>query len=606
LFLYCATPRKNAWKINPKSPNMNPMATPEVSNDVTTPVEEVQQGWADLALRVRQLEANSASLTQENKALRFLLEKVISNRQQSHSELVVLLTSLVSKLPINDIGVIVSKLVEHNNNLSQFLGTLVKTGTDTTIAQPEVLKTLDHAKRDLRAAIGPLVEELIRLEAPFDTNILQALVSDPESFFAPNTVRANRCFVKGQLPRERVLKEFGEQALVFFDDLTTYAKLNPRPRPEAIVLGFRNDFEALLQANPGILPEKHQDLLALYHKVQRAKAATDHARQQKEAFYKLSFILELLHYYENQSTEAPDVIFAQRLPVLIEQLVITNPDQVPDEKLLADAETLLAFIISADHRQVVVNNIGKSSDAGKTLKHLLRLRAENVLDLDPAITEFVRHLIPPSPQKPPTPPALAAVLKRLPAARQRTVVKAILVSDRLAKDAAEALGKAVGAELGLTGLEAELKAQSAVSPELERKMTWAKIQALISNRGDPATVAATIRERLRAKYDSEEIKQSWIALTEAEPMMMIKIFCAMPYRPDGTTDPIAQTVMETYITRLTHEKYSATYQKAVNSLRTLYHAKPDAPTLQNFMALAKWSNAELAPKIYADVGMQMT
>src|SRR6185369_4615591 len=147
-------------------------------------------------------------------------------------------------------------------------------------------------------------------------------------------------------------------------------------------------------------------------------------------------------------TEAPDVIFAQRLPVLIEQLVITNPDQVPDDKLLAQAESLLAFIISADHRHVVVNNIGKSSDAGKTLKHLLRLRVENVLDLDPAITEFVRHIIPASVQKPPPTAVLATILKRLPASRQRTVVKAIMVTDRLAKDAAEALGKAIGAEMG--------------------------------------------------------------------------------------------------------------------------------------------------------------
>jgi hypothetical protein len=581
------------------------MATPEVSTGDTTSVEEVQQGWADLALRVRQLEANSASLTQENKALRFLLEKVVSNRQQSHSELVVLLTSLVSKLPINDVGVIVSKLVEHNNNLSQFLATLIKSGTDTTIAQPEILKTLDHARRDLKAAINPLVEELVRLETPFDPHMLQALVSDPESFFAATTVRAQRCFVKGQVPRERVLRDFGEHALVFFNDLTTDAKLNPRPRPEAIVLAFKNDFEALFAANPGFIPEKRQELLSLYQKVQRAKAATDHARQQKEAFYKLSFILELLHYYENQSTEAPDVIFAQRLPVLVEQLVITGPEDDPDEKLIAQAEALMAFIISPDHRQVVVNNLGKSSNAGKTLKHLLRLRADNVLDLDPAVAEFVRHLLPSSNERPPSPAQLAGVLRRLPPARQRTVVKAIMVTDRLTKDAAETLGKAIGAELGMAGLAEELKAQAAISPETERKMAWTKIQALISNRNDPVSVAANIRERLRDKYDSEEIKQSWVTLTEAEPMSMIKIFCAMPYRSDGRTDPIAQTIMETYITRLTHEKYAATYQKVVNSLRSLFHAKPDSPTLLNFMALAKWANAEMASKIYADVGMPM-
>jgi len=32
----------------------------------------------------------------------------------------------------------------------------------------------------------------------------------------------------------------------------------------------------------------------------------------------------------------------------------------------------------------------------------------------------------------------------------------------------------------------------------------------------------------------------------------------------------------TYVTRLTHDKYAATYQKVVNSLRNMFHAKPDA------------------------------
>jgi len=581
------------------------MATPDVTDGVQASVEEVQQGWSDLGLRMRQLEADAAMLAQENKALRFLLEKVISNRQQSHSELVVLLTTLVSKLPINDIGVIVSKLVEHNNNLSQFLSTLVKGGADTMIAQPVVLKTLDHAKRDLKAAIKPLVEELIKLETPFETAMLQGLIADPESFFSPTMVRANRCFIKGQLPRERIVREFGEPAMLYFNDLTTDPKLNPRPKPEAIVLAFKNDFETLFEQQPVVTRDKRPDLLALYQRVQGCKAATEQARAQKEGFYRLSFILELLHYYENQSTEAPDVIFAQRLPVLVEQLVVTGPEDNLEERLIALAESLMAFVISPDHRSVIVNNLGKTTTAGKTLKHLLRLRPETVLDLDQTVAEFVRHLIPPSPQKAPPSAALTAILRRLNPERQRTVVKAIMISDRMGKDEAETLGKAVGAELGLAGLEEELKAQSAISPEVERKMAWVKIQALIANRNDPAAIAATIRERLHAKYDSEEIKQSWIALTEAEPMLLIKIFCAMPYCADGRTDPIAQTVMETYITRLTHEKYAATYNKVVNSLRSLFNVKADSPTLLNFMTLAKWSNAEAATRLYADVGMPL-
>ena len=48
--------------------------------------------------------------------------------------------------------------------------------------------------------------------------------------------------------------------------------------------------------------------------------------------------MELLHYYENQSTESPDVIFAQRLPPLIEQLVVTSEVDPPDENLIKQAE----------------------------------------------------------------------------------------------------------------------------------------------------------------------------------------------------------------------------------------------------------------------------
>ena len=57
-------------------------------------VEEIQQGWHELKLRVAQLEAEKDSLDQENKALRFLVERIVEHRQKSHGELVLLLTSL--------------------------------------------------------------------------------------------------------------------------------------------------------------------------------------------------------------------------------------------------------------------------------------------------------------------------------------------------------------------------------------------------------------------------------------------------------------------------------------------------------------------------------
>src|SRR5207302_5388031 len=131
------------------------------------------------------------------------------------------------------------------------------------------------------------------------------------------------------------------------------------------------------------------------------------------AFQKLSFIIELLHYYENQNTEAPDVIFAQRLPVLVEQLVLSSPQDQLEEKHIIAAESLIAFVINPDHRLMIMNNVGKGSEIGKTLKYLLRLRADRVPDAPAVATEFVKHLVPPPPQKPPTPELLAPPLRLL-------------------------------------------------------------------------------------------------------------------------------------------------------------------------------------------------
>ena len=566
-------------------------------------MEDIQKGWNELKLRVEQLEADRGALEQENKALRVLLERAIDHRQKSHSELVTILTALVSKLPLNDVGVIVSKLVEHNTNVSQVLAALVKGTAEAELPQPEILKTLDQTKRDLLAALKQATAELARLDPPLERELLESLSADPELFFSPRMVRANRCFAKGQVPRERVIREFGEEALIFFKDMTTDPKLNPRPKPEEIVLAFRNDFEALFQQQAALLPNKRPHLEALYQRIQRSKAPTDQARAQKSAFQRLSFVIELLHYYEHQNTEAPDVVFAQRLPALVEQLGVAGPQAPLDEKLILQVEALLAFVISPDHRLMIVNNVGKSGGAGKTLKHVLRLRGERVADLTQVVAEFVRHLIPPPPEKPPSSQALAALLRLLRPEVQRQVAKAIMAYDRIPKADAEALGKALGAELGLTGLEEESPGQSALPPEMERQLAWAKIKELIAKRTDAAAIASVIRDRLHAKYDADEIRQSWITLTEADPMSLIRICCQLPFRADGKTDPIARTVMETYVTRLTHEKYAGTYHKIVNSLRTMFHAKPDSPTLLNFVALVKWASPEAATRLCADVGM---
>jgi hypothetical protein len=566
-------------------------------------MEDILKGWKAMKLRVEQLEADRGVLEQENKTLRTLLERAIENRQKSHSELVNILTTLVSKLPINDVGVIISKLVEHNTNVSQVLAALTKGTAEAELPQPEILQTLDQTKHNLLAALRRATAELAKLDPPLERELLESLNADPELFFSPRMVRANRCFAKGQVPRERVIREFGEQALVFFKDMTTDPKLNPRPKPDEIMLAFRNDFETLFQQEAALLPNRRPQLEALYQQIQGSKAPTDQARAQKSAFQRLAFVTELLYYYEHQSTEAPEVIFAQRLPALVEPLGVAGSQAPLDEKLILQVEALLAYVISPDHRLMIVNNVGKSGGAGKTLKYVLRLRGEWVTELDHVVTEFVRHLIPPAPETPPSSQALAAILRLLPPEVQRRVAKAIMSYDRIPKANAKALTNALGAELGLTGLEAETLGQQALSPEMERQLAWGKIKELIAKRTDAAAIASVIRDRLHAKYDADEIRQSWITLTEADPMSLIRIYCQLPYRADGKTDAIARTVMETYVTRLVHEKYVSTYHKIVNSLRTMFHAKPDSPTLLNFVALVKWASPEAATRLCADVGM---
>ena len=584
------------------------MSPADTVTTVLVSMEEIQQGWHDLRLRVGQLEAERAALQQETKELRTLLERVIEHRQKSHGELINLLSGLVSKLPINDIGVVVAKLMEHNAHVAEVCAALAKGKVEANQIQPQMLRVLDQTKRDLKAAIAPVVEDLIKLDAPVDPAALRSLVTNPELFFTPAAARANRCYVKGQVPRERIVREFGEAALICFTDMTTDVKLNPRPKPDDIVLSFSSNFDAVLQQNPELIPDKRAQLQALHQSVQRSKAATDEARAQKQAFLRLSFILELVHYYENQNTEAPDVVFAQRLPPIIEQLVVTNPAENLNEKLVVLAEGLLAFVINGDHRLSVINNIGKSGGAGRSLRFVLRFRnektpMENQNILHEVLPEFIKHLVTPPPQQPAQQQAVAAVLRFLIPDLQKLVLKGLMNTDRLRKDEADALGKAIAKELGLSSLEVVLKPAAALSPEMERQLAWDKIKGMITSRAEPTAIAAAIRDRLHAKYESDEIKQSWITLTEADPITFIRTFCQLPYLATGKTDTIAQPVLESYVFRLKHEKYASTYTKVANSLKNMFKAKPDSPTLVNFISLVRWVDAPAADKLSADIGM---
>jgi hypothetical protein len=566
-------------------------------------MEEIQQGWHDLKTRVGQLESEKLALEQENKSLRFLMERVVDHRQKSHNELVLILTSLVSKLPLNDLGAVIARLVEHNTNVNQYLAALLKGTVDVAVPQPAVLKNLDQTKRDLLAALKPVVEELLKSDLPLESDMLQSLLTQPELFFSPPVVRANRCFVKGYLPKDRIVKQFGKDALVFFNDMTTDPKLNPNPKLEEIALSFKPDFEKLLQQTPNYNPEQQAALKELYKKVHRCKCSTEDVRLAKNAFLRMSFLLELIHFYDNQNTEAPDAIFAQRLPNVLEQIVLPTAQDDLDEKMIVQAENLLGFVISPDYRQMIVNNMGKSGTSAKTLKFVLRLRSEKLpaTELDQEVTDFIKHLIPT--QKAPPPETLVPILRLIGPSMQRLVVRAIMRSERLRKPEAQALGSSLAATFDLKGLEEQLKAEESVPAEVERQMAWAKIKDLIARRNDASRIAAAMRERLNQKFDAEELKLSWITLIEADPISLIRVFSQLPYRADGSTDSIARPVMETYVSRLTHEKYTASYTKVVNSLRNMYQAKPDSPTLVSFLALVKWVSPEAAEKLSKDIGM---
>jgi hypothetical protein len=512
-----------------------------------------------------------------------------------------LLATLVSRLPINDIGVVVARLVEHNQHVNEVCASLSKGKLDDSLLQPVLLQRLDKAKRDLAAAFQPEVAALLKLDAPYEAGLLESLLEKPDDFFSPAFARANRGFVKGQLPRERIVREFGEAALIFFKDVTTDVKFNPRPKPEEIMLAFKPEFDELLRQNPNAAADRRAELQALFQKVRQSRENTEQSRAQKNAFTRLSFFLELLHYYENQGTESPDVVFAQRLPPLIEQLAIPADRDSLDEKLIQSVEAMLALVISSDYRKSIINNLGKAGGLPRTLRYTLAFRVEKLSDSDPLTIECIKHLIPQG--KTPAPAALTAVLRFFSPPMQQACIRALTTTDRLRKGDAEKLAKAVAKELGLEEIVSRLNQQSNLPPERERQLAWDHIKDLIGSRTTPVEIIAAIRKRLGGRYDADEVKACWLVLTESDPMVFVRVYCLFPYLPNGQTDPLARAILETFANRLTHEKYAAIYTKVVTALRNLFKVKADSPALVNFINLVKWVDPHSADKISKDIGM---
>lgn len=566
------------------------MSQPDKSAPVS--IEDIQKSWNDLTLRVEQLETGNTALEQENKNLRQLLERAVEYRKKSHGELVTLITTIVSKMQLNEVGVLVARLMEHGQHVNEISTALINGKNEDTMLQPAILKALDKTKRDLNAQIKALVDELIKLNTPLETAMLQSLAEKPDNFYSHAVVRASRGFVKGQVPRERILREFGESALVFFKDLTTDPKLNPRPKQDEIMLAFAADFDALLQQNPGAAAGKHAELVALHQKARDVRGN----RAQKSAFLKLCFVIELLHYYENSSTESPDVIFAQRMPPLIEQLIVTGENDVPDENLIKQAEALLAMVINPDHRMAIVNNFGKSGGLARTMRFILTFRTLTFNEHDPVTLDFMKHLLGLAQKL--TASTFVGPLKLINAAGQKAVVRCMLNSGRVRREEAEPIAKAILQEIGMPEQEVFQKVENAASGG-----GWDHVKLLIASRAAPNDITVAIRNRLHQKYDSDEVKESWLILAESEPLTFVRVFCLLPYLPDGQTDPIARAVLESYANRLTHEKYAATYTKVVGALKNLFKVKADSPALVNFVSLVKWVDPASADKIARDVGM---
>ena len=367
------------------------------------------------------------------------------------------------------------------------------------------------------------------------------------------------------------------------------------------MLAFKPEFSELFRQNPKLVAAKRTELEALHRKIRQSRESTESAHVQKSAFARLSYFLELLHYYENQSTESPDVVFAQRLPPLIEQLAITVGRDTLDEQQIRSVEDMLALVISPDHRKSVVNNIGKPGGLARTLRYTLAFRVEKLSDHDPLTMECVKHLIPQG--QSPAPSALAAVVRLFNPHMQQAALRAIGTCDRLRKEEAEKLARAVARELGLQEIVERLNQQSALSPEKEREQAWNQIKDLIGSRATPNEIIVVIRKRFQGRYESDEVKACWLVLTESDPMIFVRLFCLFPYLPDGQTDPLARAILETFVTRLTHEKYAATYAKVVHALRNLFKVKADSPALVNFLALVKWVDAAAAEKIAKDIGI---
>ena len=212
--------------------------------------------------------------------------------------------------------------------------------------------------------------------------------------------------------------------------------------------------------------------------------------------------------------------------------------------------------------------------------------------------DFLKHLL--SQDKTLHARTFSVPLKLLNKDGQKAVLRCLVNSGRVRREEAEPIAKTAMKELGLDETE--------VFPKIEGSTGvsgggWDNVKLLIASRAAPNDITVAIRNRLHQKYDSDEVKQGWLVLAESDPMTLVRVFSLLPYLPDGQTDPIARPVLESFSNRLTHEKYTPTYNKVIGALKNMFKVKADSPALVNFVSIVKWVDPVSAEKIARDIGM---
>ncbi len=148
-----------------------------------------------------------------------------------------------------------------------------------------------------------------------------------------------------------------------------------------------------------------------------------------------------------------DVVFAQRLPGAIEQLVLGGSSEELDLKLIERAGRLLGCIINPGHRQMVINNINKGGGIRRLLKYVLRLQTPKASDLDETVPEFIKALVPNRAVPPKAHDLQTAAIQLIDETMRKTVLRALMPTDRINRNDSGLTGESYGFRAGRGRLE---------------------------------------------------------------------------------------------------------------------------------------------------------